>query len=107
MAASDSEDELQRAIALSLQDAATSSAPDESSYDRDLRMAMALSLEGVSNGDAVASGSQDSGHRSPSYATTTALANQHKAQPKIEASVAQTTKTPTSASFATLNRKAS
>jgi hypothetical protein len=106
MAASDGEDELQRAIALSLQDAGTSSAQDESSYDRDLRMAMALSLEGISKGDATATGSPDSVHGSSAYATTNALFDQHKAQPQLEASVAQTTKPPTSASFATLNRKA-
>ncbi|KAL5392135.1 hypothetical protein DPSP01_000656 [Paraphaeosphaeria sporulosa] len=106
MAASDDEDELQRAIALSLQDAAINSAPEESSFDRDLRLAMALSLEGVSNGGATTSATQESGDSSSQYAATNASESQHKTQPQIEASVAQTTKPPAAGSFATLDRKA-
>lgn len=106
MAASDDENELQRAIALSLQDAATNSAPEESSYDRDLRLAMALSLEGVSNGDAVHSVSQDSGNFASQSAVSNASESQHKAQLQIIASVAQTTEPPAGVSFATLDRKA-
>lgn len=45
MAASDSEDELQRAIALSLQETSSAASPEaESIYEKDMRQAMALSL---------------------------------------------------------------
>lgn len=47
MASSDDDDELHRAIALSLQETHTAASPDETDYDRDLRLAMALSLEGA------------------------------------------------------------
>ncbi|KAL5398652.1 hypothetical protein PMIN06_002301 [Paraphaeosphaeria minitans] len=106
MAASDDEDELQRAIALSLRDAASSSAPEESSFDRDLRLAMALSLEGVSNRDAATTAPPESGDGPPQYAAANAPESQRKTQPQIEPPIAQMTKLPVTGSSATLDRKA-
>lgn len=105
MAASDDEDELQRAIALSLQDAAISSAAEGSSYDRDLRLAMALSLEGVSDNDAAASGTRSSHDELAQYATI-GPESQRKAQLQLEVPEAHATRSPASASFGTLDRKA-
>ncbi|KAL1592700.1 hypothetical protein SLS60_011116 [Paraconiothyrium brasiliense] len=101
MAAPEDEDELQRAIALSLQDATATSVLDESSYDEDLRLAMALSLEGTSEGHAPTTGSQDFGYGPSQYAA----GSQGMAQPQI-ASLTPTTKPSTTATFATLDRKA-
>ncbi|KAJ4305714.1 hypothetical protein N0V90_001245 [Kalmusia sp. IMI 367209] len=116
MAASDDDDELQRAIALSLEDELAPSATDgESDYDRDLRLAMALSLEGTHNVDDVDSAmgsrpktskAERSGASLSQYTAAVAYRPENSAQQQIEVSKAINSPPSTSSGIAGLHRKA-
>lgn len=107
MAASDDDDDLKRAIALSLKDNAPASSPDrESSYDEDMRLAMALSLEGASKDSAPASASQDTGDGPSQYAAAKNPESKNKTQQHVEASMSTASSTSAATPFSALDRKA-